>query len=71
MIEKVSGGSIPIPGFGSSDCRSGCEAHLIYTGERRGLIKVVEAYRVLGLTPKTLEVKSILPIDKDQKSSQI
>jgi len=25
--------TVPIPGFGSSDCRNGCPAHLLYSGE--------------------------------------
>lgn len=25
-------GSVPVPGFGASDCRSGCGAHLRYSG---------------------------------------
>ena len=24
--------SVPVPGFGASDCRSGCAAHLVYLG---------------------------------------
>ncbi len=27
------GGQVVTPGFGSSDCRSGCGAHLVYVGE--------------------------------------
>ncbi len=29
LLEKLPGASIPLPGFGSSDCTSGCRAHLI------------------------------------------
>jgi Uri superfamily endonuclease len=29
-------GSIPVPGFGASDCRSGCGAHLVCLGGVRG-----------------------------------
>jgi Uri superfamily endonuclease len=28
-IRKLKGASLPIPGFGASDCRSGCGSHLV------------------------------------------
>ena len=28
-LNQAAGGSVPIPGFGASDCRNGCGAHLI------------------------------------------
>lgn len=28
-VARLSGGKIPVVGFGSSDCRSGCQSHLI------------------------------------------
>ncbi len=31
----LSGAGVPIPGFGSSDCREGCPAHLVALGGRR------------------------------------
>lgn len=31
---RRSGGRAVVPGFGSSDCRRGCPAHLIYMGTR-------------------------------------
>ncbi len=41
--------AIPIPGFGSSDCRAGCESHLLYLEWMSGdvdplLRRVVEVY---------------------------
>lgn len=44
----------PFPGFGSSDCASGCRSHLL-RGESRGkqvLNLVVEAFRRAGLEPE-------------------
>jgi len=29
-LAGLRGASIPIPGFGASDCKSGCRAHLVY-----------------------------------------
>jgi Uri superfamily endonuclease len=31
-LNRVVGGSIPVPGFGASDCRSRCGSHLKYLG---------------------------------------
>lgn len=33
----LAGGMAPVPGFGASDCRAGCAAHLWYTGRRLSL----------------------------------
>jgi len=32
-LAALPGASVPIPGFGASDCRSGCRAHLIFFSE--------------------------------------
>ena len=45
------GASAPVRGFGSSDCRSGCPAHLLYTGSSDPLAGVIRIYRALGLRP--------------------
>jgi len=45
-------------GFGSSDCRSGCTAHLqYYSGQELADLEnlVCKAYRSMGLNPKKLE----------------
>ncbi|MBS0393601.1 MAG: GIY-YIG nuclease family protein [Proteobacteria bacterium] len=34
-LNAMTGGGIPIDGFGASDCRSGCGAHLKRVGRRR------------------------------------
>jgi Uri superfamily endonuclease len=31
-LNQASGGQVLVPGFGSSDCRAGCGAHLKYRG---------------------------------------
>ncbi len=35
QLNQACPGIIPIPGFGASDCRSGCIAHLKYLGSKR------------------------------------
>ena len=50
-------GAVPsAPGFGSSDCRSGCPAHLLYAGLSSPVEAVEHVYRHLGLRPILLEV---------------
>lgn len=34
-VNQRTGGTIVAPGFGASDCRSGCGSHLRYLGTRR------------------------------------
>ncbi len=33
-VQSLRGASVPIPGFGSSDCTNGCPAHLTYFARR-------------------------------------
>jgi Uri superfamily endonuclease len=35
-LNRAVGGSVPVPGFGASDCRSGCGSHLRYLGDGEG-----------------------------------
>ncbi|MDH7555408.1 MAG: GIY-YIG nuclease family protein [Candidatus Methanosuratincola sp.] len=46
-------GMAPVPGFGNTDCRSGCRSHLLRTqrGEQETVLEVVEAMRGIGLDP--------------------
>jgi Uri superfamily endonuclease len=50
-----------IPGFGSSDCRSGCMGHLLYLEGpfASGARQVVSSFRELGLCPEVLELKTL------------
>jgi Uri superfamily endonuclease len=36
-LNRAVGGRIPVTGFGASDCRAGCGAHLKYLGRGDGL----------------------------------
>ncbi len=42
-LAALPGATIPVPGFGSSDCRSGCGAHFIALPPRVNLQRVLEA----------------------------
>jgi Uri superfamily endonuclease len=35
-LNRRSAGTMPVPGFGASDCRQGCGSHLKYLGETFG-----------------------------------
>ena len=42
VLARLSGAFIPVPHFGSSDCRSGCAAHLIAFSYRLRLASLLE-----------------------------
>ena len=54
-LAALPGATIPVPGFGSSDCRSGCGAHLIglpqYTNVRR-VLEAVAPSIVASIQPR-------------------
>ena len=35
VVNRAAGGTMPVRGFGASDCRAGCGAHLRYLGSER------------------------------------
>jgi len=47
-LTQLPGAFIPIPHFGSSDCRSGCRAHLVVFPQRSGLASVEKALSVVS-----------------------
>ena len=55
LMEEL--GAVPSAlGFGSSDCRSGCPAHLLYAGLSRPVEAIERVYQRLGLKPILIEV---------------
>ncbi|MBC7127921.1 MAG: GIY-YIG nuclease family protein [Candidatus Methanosuratus sp.] len=50
-------GMIPVPGFGNTDCRSGCQSHLLcsHRGGQEAVLEVVEAMRGIDLEPRVSE----------------
>jgi len=44
LIKNIQGASVPIVGFGASDCKQSCKSHLIYFGEENVKEKIVKAY---------------------------
>jgi len=57
-IKNIEGATVPIVGFGSSDCKHGCGSHLVYFGDENVTEKIVDKYRELfrvGVTLVALE----------------
>ncbi|MBI5564338.1 MAG: GIY-YIG nuclease family protein [Chloroflexi bacterium] len=50
-LAAVPGATIPVPGFGSSDCQSNCAAHLIALPQRVNVRRVLEAAAHSAVVP--------------------
>lgn len=48
VIQNIQGGTIPIDGFGASDCRENCRSHLVYFGENDVYDAVTRKYQRLS-----------------------
>jgi len=56
----IEGTSVPVSGFGASDCKNGCKSHLAYFGERSPQKKILNAYRTLfgpNVTEASMQIK--------------
>lgn len=51
-VNGMSGASIPVPGFGASDCSAGCPAHLVCFPAQDNLNQWLDEFK-LSLTGKT------------------
>jgi Uri superfamily endonuclease len=62
-IAAMSGVTVPVPGFGSSDCRAGCRAHLyLLPSEKSGISNEAKAKTCgSGLQPCTFRSCLISP----------
>lgn len=57
QIQRIEGASVPIAGFGASDCRRDCRSHLMHFKENAKLKTIVDVYRhVLG-SAKILQIQ--------------
>ncbi len=45
VIQSIQGATMPVSGFGSSDCQQNCKSHLVYFGENDIHEAVVHAYK--------------------------
>jgi Uri superfamily endonuclease len=46
-IKNVEGATIPIVGFGASDCKHNCGSHLVYFGDENVTENIVDKYKEL------------------------
>ncbi|MBI5567827.1 MAG: GIY-YIG nuclease family protein [Chloroflexi bacterium] len=53
-LAALPGATIPVPGFGASDCRSGCAAHLISLPLRANVRRVLAAVAQSTVVPLQL-----------------
>lgn len=44
LIKNIQGASVPVAGFGASDCKQNCKSHLVYFGEENVKEKIVDTY---------------------------
>jgi len=48
-IKSIQGATIPVVGFGASDCKQNCGSHLVYFGEENITEKILDKYtRLFG-----------------------
>lgn len=54
----ASKGLKPVPGFGNSDCKSGCKGHLLHSEVpfQDTAKQVVSSFKELGLSPQLLDI---------------
>jgi len=45
LIENIEEATVPIMGFGASDCKRKCKSHLIHLGRNNNLEKITDAYK--------------------------
>jgi len=50
VIENIEGATVPIAGFGASDCKQNCQSHLVHFGDENIREEVVDAYTRLSGT---------------------
>ena len=62
-IKKEGTARIPVPGFGSSDCKRNCRSHLLYFGEENIKRKIARLYaEKLGFGPVVVDFAIELPV---------
>jgi len=59
-IKNIEGATVPVVGFGASDCKQHCASHLIFVGEENPKEKIMETYR--NLFRHSRSVKSVSEI---------
>lgn len=44
LLKRINGATVPVEGFGASDCKKHCRSHLVYFGEQNPTEKIMAAY---------------------------
>jgi Uri superfamily endonuclease len=60
-IQNIEGATIPVVGFGASDCRRNCKSHLVYFGSNVRLESIVEVYRRVSGSAQLLRTNHFHP----------
>ncbi len=55
-IQSIDGASVPIDGFGASDCKQGCRSHLVYCGESNVTEEIVAIYKRISKKASVVQV---------------
>lgn len=55
-IQAIDGATIPMKGFGSSDCRQNCTSHLVYFGDVKVCNVIVNVYNRLTRNVMVLRI---------------
>jgi len=55
-IQSIEGASVPIDGFGASDCSQGCGSHLVYCGRDNPLGKIFAVHRRVAERAKVVYI---------------
>jgi Uri superfamily endonuclease len=56
VIQSIRGATVPIKGFGASDCQQNCKSHLVYLGEDDVYTAITEAYGCLSRKVRAVKV---------------
>jgi Uri superfamily endonuclease len=56
VIRSIRGATVPIDGFGASDCRQNCKSHLVYFGEDEVYEAVIDAYERLSREVRAIRI---------------
>jgi len=66
LIKNIEGATVPVVGFGASDCKQKCRSHLIFLGEKGVKEKIVDIYSHLFGDGKVsyLSLKSTVNVER-------
>jgi Uri superfamily endonuclease len=55
-MQNIRGATVPIKGFGASDCKQNCKSHLVYFGKDDIYDAVIDSYERLSRKVKAVRV---------------